>query len=122
MKNLSYIISMVTLVLGLQISSNAHSMLETVDGPSTTIPTGNAGAEYFSVDQAIVVSMATAGDRERVLVTVENSRGQVVAQEYIIVDGKGAQTRFEMRGQPEGFYVVTVTSNTIQYVAKLQIG
>lgn len=121
MKNLNYIIAMVTLVLGLQFSSNAHTVLETVDGPTTTLPKGNADAEYVAAEQAIIVNMATAGDRERVYVSVANSRGQVIAREYVIVDGKGAQTQIAMRGVREGTYVVKVKSNTILYSAKLHI-
>lgn len=122
MKKLSYITLMVALLMGLQFSTYASSISETVDGPTlSTAPTGDATAEYVAAEEAIVVDMVTAGDRERVLVTVTNPRGQVVAREYVVANGKGAQTHIEMRGAPEGSYLIEVSSNTIEYTAKMQI-
>lgn len=120
MKKLINITMIAALLFGAQsVWASTPTVADNEIGPSTSLPKGEVKFNYNQEQQHLVVTMATAGDRERVTIQLASQRGQIVATEVIIADGRGTRTNIDMRGLPLGMYHLKVTSNTIKFSEKL---
>lgn len=118
MKKLALLTLIAAFVFGVQ-PQNATAA-EITDGPSLALPTGNAKIE-LNAESILNVLVETAGDRERVTISILNSHQQVVLEKVLIADGRGEMVELDLKALKEGGYYVKVSSNTIDATEKIRI-
>lgn len=122
MKKLINITMIAALLFGAQsVWATTPTVADNEVGPTTALPTGEVKFEYDQEQQHLVVTMATAGDRERVTVELSTTRGQLIAKEVVIVDGRGDRLTIKMPYAEPGNYILEVSSNTINFAKKFSI-